>query len=531
MDYSKIKLYFNTVRYLKFKQVYYRVFYLLRDKIARCNRPLLQPRYELHKLEVSNDVISPKSYRKKNTFTFLNQSQSFSNGIDWNFSEKGKLWTYNLNYFDFLNQNNLEVQEGITLIRDFIKKETLLKDGKEAYPISLRGINWIKFFCFHNIVDKEMNDVLYKHYQLLIRNLEYHLLGNHLLENGFSLLFAAYYFQSDKFYNIARKIIFKQLEEQTLDDGGHFELSPMYHKIILQRTLECLALVEENDYSRADKKMRMFLLEKSEKMLSFLKSITYENGEVPMVNDSAFGIAPSSEVLFKMAERLGVTYKTIELRESGYRKFDREDYELFVDVGEVGPMYQAGHAHADILNFELHIFKSPFIVDTGTSTYENNSLRTHERSTDSHNTVVVNSKNQSEVWGGFRVGKRARISNVFSSKDVVKGEHNGYKKLVGNHIRHFRCNAKSIEITDNFSKRTPLQLSANFHFHSSVKILSVDQNIVSFNNGVQIYFSTIGDDIKITRKKFLLATGFNQSVEADKLTVNFVNNLSTRIVL
>ena len=40
-----------------------------------------------------------------------------------------------------------------------------------------------------------INQTLYNHYQLLLNNLEYHLLGNHLLENAFSLLFGAYYFQ------------------------------------------------------------------------------------------------------------------------------------------------------------------------------------------------------------------------------------------------------------------------------------------------------------------------------------------------
>ena len=64
-------------------------------------------------------------------------------------------------------------------------------------------------------------------------NIEYHILGNHLLENGFSLFFGAYYFQDEKFYVKAKKILTDELDEQILEDGAHFELSSMYHQIML----------------------------------------------------------------------------------------------------------------------------------------------------------------------------------------------------------------------------------------------------------------------------------------------------------
>ena len=60
-------------------------------------------------------------------------------------------------------------------------------------------------------------------------------MGNHLLENGFSLLFGSYYFRDEKLYSKAKEIIKTELREQILDDGAHFELSPMYHSIILHR--------------------------------------------------------------------------------------------------------------------------------------------------------------------------------------------------------------------------------------------------------------------------------------------------------
>jgi len=75
-----------------------------------------------------------------------------------------------------------------------------MKDALEPFPISLRGINWIKFLISHNIKEQTIGDSLYAQYSILLDYLEYHLLGNHLLENGFSLLFGSYYFQDEKLY-------------------------------------------------------------------------------------------------------------------------------------------------------------------------------------------------------------------------------------------------------------------------------------------------------------------------------------------
>ena len=55
-----------------------------------------------------------------------------------------KIWTYNLITL-ILNQNKLNVDKGLDLILDYIKEDSSLIEGKEPYPISLRGINWIKF--------------------------------------------------------------------------------------------------------------------------------------------------------------------------------------------------------------------------------------------------------------------------------------------------------------------------------------------------------------------------------------------------
>ena len=72
------------------------------------------------------------------------------------------------------------------------------------------------------------------------------MLGNHLLENAFSLLFGAYYFQDEKLYTKSYDLLISELNEQVLKDGAHFELSPMYHQIILSRLLDSIQLIKLN---------------------------------------------------------------------------------------------------------------------------------------------------------------------------------------------------------------------------------------------------------------------------------------------
>ena len=53
-------------------------------------------------------------------------------------------------------------------------------------------------------------------------------------------------FQDKSLYNKSKKILKLELKEQILNDGGHFELSPMYHQIILSRILDCVLLINLN---------------------------------------------------------------------------------------------------------------------------------------------------------------------------------------------------------------------------------------------------------------------------------------------
>ena len=99
----KLRLLFNTVRHLKPIQVRYRLKYFFKnrfDKKSSLETAGKVSSDRLPNLKFQQSIYNIKSYSSEGTFTFLNLSHSFPNEIDWNLPDYGRLWTYNLNYFD-----------------------------------------------------------------------------------------------------------------------------------------------------------------------------------------------------------------------------------------------------------------------------------------------------------------------------------------------------------------------------------------------------------------------------------------------
>ena len=541
--FKKIGLYYRTVKYLKPIQIRYRLWYILRNKFRQLtgySYPLSIPKegYPLNLLDGCMSSVSCQPSSK--TFTFLNQSHTFEGGIDWNFSKYGKLWAYNLNYFEYLQQEDMTQEQGLELIREFIGNIENNNEGLEPYPISLRSINWIKFLGKHEIRDDEIDASLYAQYQILFDNLEYHLLGNHLLENGCSLLFGAYYFQDEELYNKAKEMLKEQLEEQILSDGGHFERSTMYHCILLERLLDCYNLIVNNRWG-SDGELKGILKEKVKLMFGWLEQMTVQgrpttdnrrpptvSRRLPLLNDGAKGIAPSPDELFEYAERMEVETKLVKLSKSGYRRFDTNDTTLICDVGAIGPDHQPGHAHSDTFSFVLYLDGKPVIIDPGISTYENNDRRQLERSTAFHNTVLFENKEQSEIWSAFRVGRRARVNIQRENETELVASHDGYKPWGVTHKREWEVEKGQINIKDSLTGKEKASGIFYLHFSPSFSAdLLVEGNSIQIG-GIKIEFKSANNIKNIT---YDCPKGYNQYIEAPKIEVQFVSELESRIIL
>jgi hypothetical protein len=522
--------YLYTIKFLKPKQLIYHLYYAIKKqtKAAYIN---LVPR-KSYPFNLQESLYFYKSYFEENTFSFLNQIHQFQDKIDWNYAECGKLWVYNLNYFEFLHQLEMDKGTGLRLIHDFIDQHKNLYIGYDSYPISLRNIFWIRFITKHSIQDNRIDAFLYATYKLLVKNLEYHILGNHLLENVFSLLFGAYYFRDSALYQKAYKLLKSELNEQILSDGAHFELSPMYHQIILYRLLDAINLLKNNQLFNELTELSAFLKEKSFAMLRWLNTVTFSNGEIPLFNDAAPGIAPSTKQLNQYAIDLNlftkedIAYKgKANLSESGYRCFKNGTYECILDVGQIGPAYQPGHAHADTFNFVLNVHNTPVIVDTGTSTYNPGAARLQERGTAAHNTVTVLGGNSSEVWSSFRVARRANVEILEDQEDNIIARHDGYKRIGAIHKRQWKFFDNKIEIIDSLTGKV---INGKFHLHITPELKPEMKNGVVIIGNIQITFQNVG---MIEVVKTRLPNGYNQFNENHTVEVSFEKSLKTYITV
>jgi len=511
---------------LKFKQIYYRVYYKLCQFLGLDKKynALLSPSKikGSQKIILKNFILSHTSYENNHSFSFLNQRHDFQDKIDWNWNGFGKLWTYNLNYFDFLMQANFQRETGFQLMLNFINQYQYIQDGHEAYPTSLRIINWIKFISQHNIESEIIDRSLFTDLTRLQKNIEYHIMGNHLLENGFSLLFGAFYFKDTQMLSKAESILKLELNEQVLNDGAHFELSPMYHQILLVKVLDCINLLSNNEFEGRSSILKL-LKGKSRVMLGWLQNVTFSNGDIPHVNDSTYGISPSTEEIEVYAKKLSVEPINIELKECGYRMISKNGNEIFMDVGNIGPDYIPGHAHSDTLNFIFYHQGIPIIVDTGISTYEKNEKRQFERSTCAHNTVMINDREQSEIWGGFRVAKRAKGIILEETENTLIATHTGYDDLGIAHKRSFTFLDDAIRIHDGINSLS----CATFylHFHPNFSITIDDNTIKSTFGMIEIKGAN-----SIESDEYLYSSGFNKSMPAVVVIIGFKQNLEITIL-
>ena len=389
-------------------------------------------------------IAKPPTMTGPLEFVFLDDPGNLIDGVTWQ-SGKPILWLYNLHYFDDLlsERAGSRLQWHVELMRLWVKDNTPAKGiGWDPYPLSLRVVNWLKWHLSGHVFDEEIKHSLAMQMRHLSSNVEWHLLGNHVLANAKALIFGGACFNGSEANGWLHKgldILAEQLAEQILSDGGHFERSPMYHAIILEDILDVLNLAKalpDRFVERSD--IVSDIESKVLPMIRWLDVMSHPDGEISFFNDAAIGIASNIEKIVEYASRLDIKYVSclgsVEvLTDSGYVRLTKAEAVIILDVAEVGPSYQPGHAHADTLSFEMSLFGRRLLVNSGTSTYENSDLRHWQRSTASHNTVEIDGRNSSDVWSAFRVAQRAYPFNlkVDDEKTVttVECSHNGYSSL------------------------------------------------------------------------------------------------------
>lgn len=505
---------FHTARHLKSKQIFYQIYYRVKKVFIKECRTAERRHWEN---EWSGNCYHELTTTDAYNFVFLGERGDLSGG--WNNQKFSKLWLYNLHYLDNLNAFGYK-EVGDTnrlLVNKWISDNPkMIGFGWEPYPISLRLVNIIKWASRESVHCDLISRSLVTQARALSQKVEYNVLGNHLLANGKGLVFCGAFIDGDeasRFLERGLEILDSELTEQFLSDGAHFELSPMYHSLMLWDLCDLMHLASITQLRSLKERIPLWesILAKG---ILWLRAMVHPDGDISFFNDSGFGIAPRLADIEGYAVKVsrlpepsipGIDFKgwgVIWNSSSGYVTIDR--YEVgcraILDLGKIGPDYQPGHAHADTLSFELSLYGERIIVNSGTSMYGGGAERLRQRSTSAHNTIEVDGFNSSEVWSGFRVARRAYPCEVHVSSDnqldeaFVCASHDGYRRLRGDvtHCRKWWFTNQSIQLEDSLQGSFGTAKN-RLYFHPDVNVVKVDDSSVnaSLKNGKSVSISFV----------------------------------------
>ena len=281
-------------------------------------------------------------------------------------------------------------------------------DAWHPYAASTRVTNWIAAASLDPSLAPVLADGTRRALARVAANIEDDVLGNHVIRNAVSLVLGGVAFGDQTLRRRGEALLARELPEQVLADGGHYERSPAYHRLVLRDLLTVHA------YADVERTI--------EQMLDFAAASSRPDGAPWLFNDGGLDIAPTLELA---APTDGVRV----FPETGYVFVRRGGLALAFDCGPVSPPFLPAHAHADGLSFQLWLHGEPVVVDPGMPTYEPGAERDVFRSTQAHSTVAVGGS-QFESWGAFRAGPLPQVELVEANENgatgrvvTARGEH------------------------------------------------------------------------------------------------------------
>jgi uncharacterized heparinase superfamily protein len=362
--------------------------------------------------------------------------------------------------------------------------------------VAIRVVNWIwGYHLFKNssTLSPDFYLAFFKsllaHGRFILRNLEIYetpqgkFTSNHYLANLVGLVYLGILFPEFNEAHYWRKLGLEELEKeifrQVYPDGFNFESSTSYHRLSLEMFLSAVILATRNGISFSQS-----FMQRLEKMIEVVLHITKSDGTVPLIGDhdngrlhrlkiweeslkewvdfryllaigavlfqrSDFALAAGDQweeaiwllgdeaIAFK--EKITSDYPSSRnliskhFHDAGIFVMRGKDAYLVIDAGRNGQNGIGGHAHNDLLSFEMFSHGHTWIIDPGTYVYTSNYAdRRLFQSTAYHNTIRIDSEeiNRFDPVTLFRLLDDAlvRINHWITNDDYVlfDAEHSGY---------------------------------------------------------------------------------------------------------
>ncbi|MEX2529124.1 MAG: alginate lyase family protein [Gemmatimonadota bacterium] len=375
-----------------------------------------------------------------------------------------------LHYMEFLPR--LAPADAVTVMLDWIQANPPYAESDDwnaawnSYAVSIRTVIWMDLLrgplapeapataAREPMVRARLLQSLAAQLRFLAANLETDIGGNHLMKNIRALIRGGRFFQGDEaagWLRLGAGLLERELDEQILLDGMHFERSPAYHLQVLGDLLDVKAALG-SQRREAGISHPAPLDDALARMLRAAALLTHPDGCPSLFADGGLHMTHAPAALRAAAGEMGIPLPESEgpeaaawsLPDAGYFGWRGQsvgrapgkadagggageeetgaagqvdasgaavgraaDDLLIVDCGPVGPDHLPAHGHGDALSFEWTVAGVRVVVDAGVAEYQG-PLRPYSRSTAAHNTVTVDDADQSEFWSSFRVARRAR---------------------------------------------------------------------------------------------------------------------------
>lgn len=539
---------FNSLRYTKPSQLFWRAFYIIKRKYLSHKGP--NHLIEIPLSEISSylgkNLPQPVFGNKKNLFLnrakeikirILNEYHLINFPIDWH-PEKWSYGTHleelNLHYMEYLESTDDKNFQKI--IYDWIDNcppysNIYWLNSWNSFALSIRTVIWmqqlaLRYNNLNNESIKIISTSIFEQILFLEKNLELDIGGNHLIKNIKSLLWAGQFFKcpdSKRWTGKGERLLKKEINEQILKDGVHYERSPSYHLQVLTDFIECYCVMEESP-------IRTELKGTINKMIDAAKTFTHPDNKISLFNDGGLNMSRQPQEIFdKWLEISGYESNigdvfSISLPDAGYYGLRNKNNYFLIDCGKIAPDHLPGHGHGDILSFEWDYKGERVLTDSGVYEYHEGEMRKCSRSTSSHNTVTIDNHDQCEFWKSFRVGKRAgkikcipEFKNSFFS---ITGEHDGFKRLKGKpiHQRNLSTDSKSIYVKDVIKSGSGQNALAYLILHPKCRIERRNKDVIITRNNIKVLLET---DFEVNETQGWWMPDFGKKEQTVKLVINY----------
>lgn len=401
--------------------------------------------------------------------------------------------------------------------------------------VAIRAVNWVATIGalepwrpLGDPLRAEVARSLQIHGRHIASNLEGtpYLRSNHYLADILGLLFLGASLRGDphatRWFARAHRWLEREIRSQVYEDGVGFEASLPYHGLALEMFLVAKSVADAHGrpFSAAFHQCL-------QRMLEATRALRHPNGRIPQFGDNdsgrilpsglqreptldhllwlgaaLFGLEsplpgpPSEEVAWTLgvgawqrqaARSVAKSPLRTSFPTSGYYVLEGERTKAIVRCGDVGQNGNGGHAHNDVLSFELSCSGLPLVVDSGTYAYTSDpEARNLFRSTAAHNTVVVAGIeiNPIEPRSLFQMKQLAHptVELWEESEDRVRltASHDGYRRLNPPvvHRRTYSLDRASaeLEVADELRGAGDQRAESYLHFAPEAELVQVSED-------------------------------------------------------